>query len=162
MKMAKYLVVNIADMKVSDQPGDVLITYSLGSCIAVVLYEPIAKVGGMIHLMLPDSSIERDPSRLVPSKFVDTGVPLLFKALFALGAKRHLIQTKVIGGSNVMDRNKFFNIGERNYTAVRKMLWRNNIMITGEDVGGNRSRTVKLSLRDGKVVVSNSSEEYEV
>jgi chemotaxis protein CheD len=61
-----------------------------------------------------------------------------------------------------MDRNKFFNIGERNYTAGRKMLWRNNIMITGEDVGGNRSRTVKLSLRDGKVVVSNSSEEYEV
>jgi chemotaxis protein CheD len=160
--MPRYLVVNIADMKVSDQPEDVLITYSLGSCIAVVLYEPISKIGGMIHLMLPDSSIERDKNRLAPFKFVDTGVPLLFKAMFALGAKRSLIQTKVIGGSNVMDKSKFFNIGERNYTAVRKILWRNNIMIQSEDIGGSRSRTVKLNMQTGSVVVSNSSEEYEV
>ncbi len=162
MLMAKYVVVNIADMKVSENPEDTLITYSLGSCIAVVLYDPVAKVGGMIHIMLPDSSIEKVPEKLVVAKYVDSGVPLLFKTLFAAGAKRNRVVTKVCGGSNVMDKSKYFNIGERNYTAVRKILWRNNIMIAGEDVGGTKSRTVKLFMDTGKVVVSNSNEEYEI
>lgn len=160
--MANNVVVNIADMKVSENPDDTVVTYSLGSCIALVLYEPVAKVGGMIHIMLPDSSIEKDPSRLVPYKFVDTGVPLLFKKMFAMGAKRSRVVTKVAGGSNVMDKSKYFNIGERNYTAVRKILWRNNIMIAGEDVGGSKSRTVRLHMDSGKVIVSNSHEEYEI
>lgn len=160
--MARYVVVNIADMKVSSNPEDTIITYSLGSCIAVVLHDPITKNGGMIHIMLPDSSIEKDKSRIIPYKYVDTGVPLLFKSLFKLGTKRRNIVTKVIGGSNVMDRNKFFNIGERNYAQVRKILWRNNIMIAAEDVGGSKSRTVKLHLDSGRVVVSNSNEEYEL
>ena len=160
--MAKYVVVNIADMKISNKPEDTLITYSLGSCIAVVLYDPRTKNGGMIHIMLPDSKIERDKSKLIPYKYVDTGIPLLFKSLFKMGSKRNSIVVKVIGGSNVMDKNKFFNIGERNYAAVRKILWRNNIMISAEDVGGSKSRTVKLFLDTGKVVVSNTKEEYEV
>ena len=160
--MAKYVVVNIADMKVSANPEDTIVTYSLGSCVAVVLYDPVQRVGGMIHVMLPDSSIERDRENLVAHKYVDTGVPLLFKALFALGANRNRVVVKVIGGSNVMDKNKFFNIGERNYAAVRKILWRNNIMIKAEDVGGSKSRTVKLYVDSGKCVISNSSEEYEI
>ena len=160
--MAKYVVVNIADMKVSEKPEETIITYSLGSCIALVLYDPLAKVGGMIHIMLPDSSIEKNPERLVPFKYVDTGVPTLFKTLFKMGANRNRIVTKVAGGSNVMDKSKYFNIGERNYTAIRKILWRNNIMIAGEDVGGTKSRTVKLFMDSGKVVVSNSQEEYEI
>ena len=160
--MPNFIVVNIADMKVSDNPEEKLITYSLGSCIALVLYDPVAKVGGMIHVMLPDSSIEKNPDKMNPLKFVDTGVPILFKTLFKMGAKRNRIVTKVAGGSNVMDKSKYFNIGERNYTALRKMLWRNNIMITGEDVGGSKSRTVKLFMDTGKTVVSNSQEEYEI
>ncbi len=160
--MAKYVVVNIADMKISNKPEDTLITYSLGSCIAVVLYDPRTRNGGMIHIMLPDSKIERDKSKIIPYKYVDTGIPLLFKSLFKMGSKRNSIVVKVIGGSNVMDKNKFFNIGERNYAAVRKILWRNNIMISAEDVGGSKSRTVKLFLDTGKVVVSNTKEEYEV
>ncbi len=160
--MAKYVVVNIADMKISNKPEDTLITYSLGSCIAIVLYDPRTKNGGMIHVMLPDSKIERDKSKLIPYKYVDTGIPLLFKSLFKMGSKRNSIVVKVIGGSNVMDKNKFFNIGERNYAAVRKILWRNNIMISAEDVGGSKSRTVKLFMDTGKVVVSNTKEEYEI
>jgi chemotaxis protein CheD len=160
--MPKQVVVNIADMKVSKLPDDVIVTYSLGSCIAVVLYEPHRKIGGMIHVMLPDSSIEKNKSSMNYYKFVDTGIPLLYKKMFAVGAKRSDIITKVIGGSNVMDRNNFFNIGERNYTAIRKILWRNNIMIKAEDIGGSKSRTVRLFMNTGRVVISNASEEYEI
>jgi len=160
--MRKSVIVNIADMKVSDVPDDILVTYSLGSCVAVVLHDPVARIGGMIHIMLPDSTIESQKENFNPFKFVDTGIPYMFKTMFKMGSKRHNIITKVIGGSNVMDKNKFFNIGERNYTSVRKILWRNNILIKGEDVGGSKSRTVRLEIESGRVVVSNSSEEYEI
>ena len=160
--MLKQLIVNIADMKISTNPDEFLVTYSLGSCVALALFDPYVKVAGLIHIMLPDSSIEKIPANANPFKFVDLGVPALFKEMFKLGAKRNHIVTKVIGGSNVMDKNKYFNIGERNYTAVRKMLWRNNMIIHKEDVGGSKSRTVRLYTASGKVLVSNSYEEYEL
>lgn len=160
--MSTLKIVNIADMKLSNNTDEVLITYSLGSCVAVVIYDPFLKCGGMIHIMLPDSTIERDPLRVIPYKYVDTGVPLLYKGIFNFGSKRNQLITKVIGGSEIMDTNKFFNIGQRNYLAVRKMLWRNNVVIHGEDVGGSKSRTVRLFLDTGIVVVSNAHEEYKV
>ncbi len=159
--MNKSLVVNIADMRISNNPEDVLVTYSLGSCVAIVLYDPYKKIGGMIHVMLPDSSIDKNPE-LNPCKYVDLGVPILFKEMFKFGCKRGTLITSVIGGSNVMDKNKFFNIGERNFLAVRKILWRNNVIINKEDTGGNKSRTVRLYMDSGKVVISNAHEEYEL
>jgi chemotaxis protein CheD len=160
--MIKQVVVNIADMKISKDPNECLITYSLGSCVALAVYDPYVKVAGLIHIMLPESQIEIDKSNINPFKFVDTGVPYLYKKLFEAGAKRNHIITKIIGGSNVMDKNKFFNIGERNFTNVRKMLWRNNMIIHKEDVGGSKSRTVRLFTATGKVIVSNSYEEYDL
>ena len=160
--MLKQLVVNIADMKISKDPDEFLVTYSLGSCVSLAIYDPYIKVAGLIHIMLPDSTIEKNPANINPYKFVDLGVPILYKELFKLGAKRNHVVTKIIGGSNVMDKNKYFNIGERNYTAVRKMLWRNNMIIHKEDVGGSKSRTVRLYTATGKVIVSNSQEEYEL
>jgi len=160
--MLKQIVVNIADMKISTEPDEFLVTYSLGSCVALAIFDPYQKIAGLIHIMLPDSSIEKIPANINPYKFVDLGVPVLYKELFKLGAKRNHVITKVIGGSNVMDKNKYFNIGERNYTAVRKMLWRNNMIIHKEDVGGSKSRTVRLYTATGKVLVSNSYEEYEL
>jgi len=160
--MLKQLVVNIADMKISTKPDEYLVTYSLGSCVALAIYDPYVKVAGLIHIMLPDSTIEKNPLNINPFKFVDLGVPVLYKELFKAGAKRNHVITKIIGGSNVMDKNKYFNIGERNYTGVRKMLWRNNMIIHKEDVGGTKSRTVRLYTANGKVIVSNSYEEYEL
>jgi len=160
--MSKQIVVNIADMRISSSPEELLITYSLGSCVALAVYDPQHKIGGLIHIMLPESHIERNATNTNPYKFVDLGVPALYKELFRLGCKRQHLITKVIGGSNVMDKNKYFNIGERNYTAVRKILWRNNMIIHKEDIGGTKSRTVRLYLDTGKVVVSNSYEEYEL
>ena len=160
--MSKQVVVNIADMKISNKVDEFLVTYSLGSCVAIAVYDPFVKIGGLIHIMLPESSIEKNPALINPYKFVDLGVPALYKELFKNGAKRNHVVTKVIGGSNVMDKNKYFNIGERNYTAVRKILWRNNMIIHKEDVGGSKSRTVRVYINTGKVVVSNSYEEYEL
>ena len=149
-------------MKISTNPDEFLVTYSLGSCVALAIYDPYIQVSGLIHIMLPDSKIEKNPTNINPYKFVDLGVPALYKELFKLGAKRNHVITKIIGGSNVMYKNKYFNIGERNFTAVRKMLWRNNMIIHKEDVGGSKSRTVRLYTATGKVLVSNSYEEYEL
>ena len=160
--MSKQIVVNIADMKVSNNPDELLVTYSLGSCVALAVYDPYTQMAGLIHIMLPESSIEKQSMNINPYKFVDLGVPALYKEMFKTGAKRNHVITKIIGGSNVMDKNKFFNIGERNYTAVRKILWRNNMIIHKEDVGGSKSRTVRIYTATGKVVVSNSYEEYEL
>ncbi len=160
--MNKQLVVSIADMKISSNTEDIIVTYSLGSCVAVVVYDPYKKIGGMIHIMLPESGIEREKDNINPLKYVDLGVPVLFKEMFKYGCKRGVLITTIIGGSNVMDKNKFFNIGERNYLAVRKILWRNNVIINKEDIGGSKSRTVRLHIGTGKVVVSNATEEYEL
>ena len=160
--MLKQITVNIADMKVSNDPSEFLVTYSLGSCCSLAVYDPVVKVSGLIHIMLPDSTIEKNLDNINPHKFVDLGVPALYKEMFKHGCKRQNIITKVMGGSNVMDKNKFFNIGERNFTAIRKMLWRNNMIIHKEDVGGSKSRTVKIYTATGKVIISSGSEEYEL
>ena len=160
--MLKQVIVNIADMKISTNPDEFLITYSLGSCVSLAVYDPYSQISGLIHIMLPDSSIEKSIQSANPYKFVDLGVPALYKEMFKAGAKRNHLITKVVGGSNVMDKNKFFNIGERNYTAVRKILWRNNMIIHKEDVGGSKSRTVRIYTATGKVLISNSYEEYEL
>ncbi len=154
------LIVGIADMKISRNIDDIITTYSLGSCIALVSYDPIKKIGGMIHFMLPDSSIERNPQEMNPYKYVNTGIPLLYKALFKEGAERSNLVTKIVGGASTMDKNNVFNIGKRNYAAVRKMLWRNNVMIKAEDVGGYKSRTVSLHINNGEVSIRNAREEY--
>ena len=148
------LTVDIADIKVSNDPECVIVTYALGSCIAVMCYDPQVKVGGMIHFMLPFSKTAPEKAVLRPAMFCDTGVPELFEALYKLGAKKGNIVVKVAGGGQLWDDRGTFDIGRRNYTALRKLFWVNGIMIAAEDVGGNLSRTARLYLRDGKVTVA--------
>jgi chemotaxis protein CheD len=144
------IVVGVSDMKVSNDPESVLVTYSLGSCIGIAVYDVAAKVGGLLHFMLPESSL--DPTRAAknPYMFADTGIPALFKATYALGAAKQRMKVVVVGGAQVLDQAGFFNIGKRNHMAVRKIFWKNNVMINYEDVGGNSNRTVKLTIKDGK------------
>ncbi len=146
-------------MAVSNKPGVELVTFSLGSCIGVAIYDPVVKVGGLLHLMLPDSSINRERARVQPAVFADTGLPLLFKSAYKLGAKKGRLRVVVVGGSQVMDAAGHFNIGKRNYTAVRKIFWRNNVLVDAEDVGGNVNRTVGLRVDDGKVWLKINSRE---
>ncbi len=143
------IVVGISDMKVSNNPEDILITYSLGSCIGLVLWDPAVKVGGMLHYMLPDSTIDREKALEKPFMFADTGIPRLFKETYKFGAAKNRILVKVVGGSQIMDDSGIFNIGKRNYMILRKIFWKNKIMISKEDVGGAGNRTVSLDVGTG-------------
>ena len=142
-------VIGISDMKVSNNPDDVLITYSLGSCIALVIWDPEVKVGGLLHYMLPDSSLDKAKAEAKPFMFADTAIPRLFKETYKYGASKARLQVKVFGGSQIMDSAGVFNIGKRNYTILRKIFWKNNILITREDVGGVVNRTVSLEIGTG-------------
>lgn len=144
------IVIGVSDLKVSNDLESTLITYSLGSCIGITIYDPVAHVGGMLHFMLPDSRLDQVKSRKNPYMFADTGIPPLFKNAYKLGAKKQRMRVIVVGGAQVHDQNGFFNIGKRNYMAVRKILWRNNVMIDYEDVGGNVNRTLKLAIKTGQ------------
>lgn len=144
-------VVGVADMAVSNQPGETLITYSLGSCIAVVIYDPVVKVGGMLHYMLPESAMDPEKARKKPAMFADSGIPVLFKSSYALGAKKSNIIVKIAGGSQILDENGVFNIGKRNYLALRKIFWKNNVLVSQEHVGGSVNRTVRLEMETGRV-----------
>ena len=143
--------VSIADMKVSDDCGVTLVTHSLGSCIGLAVYDPVAKVGGMLHYMLPESQLNPEKAQTAPLMFADTGIPILFKSCYQLGAVKGRMIVKVAGGSQVMDSAGVFNIGKRNYAALRKIFWRNKVIIDGEDVGGMVNRTMRLSIATGQL-----------
>jgi chemotaxis protein CheD len=146
----KPLVVQVADGQVSKDPEGSLVTYALGSCIAVAIHDATAGVGGLLHLMLPESGIDRDKAQANPYMFADTGIPLLFRTAYEFGAEKRRLTVRLAGGAQVMDENGIFNIGKRNYLAVRKILWKAGVLVSGEDVGGNVSRTVRLEVSSGR------------
>jgi chemotaxis protein CheD len=146
-------VIDIADFRVSANPGDRLVTYSLGSCIGVSVWDAEARVGGMIHFMLPDSTLSPAKAKTNPAMFADTGIPLLFRAAYELGAVKKRMVVKVAGGSCLLDDNGTFNIGKRNYVMLRKIFWKNGVLIESEDVGGSVSRTLRLEVGSGRVTL---------
>ena len=155
-------VVGISEMKVTDRREDVIVTYSLGSCVGLTLWDDVAGVGGMIHVMLPLSKIDRTKAETNPCMFVDTGLPALLQAVFDLGAKRQRLVAKVAGCASLLDDKKLFKIGERNYTVLRKILWKNNILIAAEDIGGTISRTLYLYMADGRTTIKTGGKETEL
>lgn len=152
------IIVGVADMQITDDPTATLITYSLGSCIGVTLYDPVVRVGGLLHFMLPDSTIDIQKAQKNPWMFADTGVPLFFKGAYQLGAEKRRVQVKLAGGSQIMDESNYFNIGKRNYMALRKIFWMNNVLIQAEDIGGNINRTLSIELSSGKVWIKTSGD----
>ncbi|MCD4754545.1 MAG: chemotaxis protein CheD [Deltaproteobacteria bacterium] len=148
-------IVGISDVKVSRDPNNVLITYALGSCIGITVFDPSVKVGGLLHFMLPTSSLDLDKARKKPAMFADTGIPLLFKSCYKLGANKKRMIVKIAGGASVLDNENYFRIGEKNITAVRKIFWKNKVMVSAEDIGDNYNRTVTLHLSTGQVLVKN-------
>lgn len=149
-------IVGVADMIVSNDPNESIITYSLGSCIGLVIYDPAVKVGGMLHYMLPESSIDKEKAAARPYMFADSGIPRLFKSTYKLGAAKQRIRIYVAGGAEILDQKGFFNIGRRNYMALKKMFHKNNVMINSQDVGGNVNRTVRLEIATGDIYVKTS------
>jgi chemotaxis protein CheD len=156
------VTVGMSDLKISRAAGEILVTYALGSCIAVVAWDPVHRVGGMIHYMLPQSSVAPEKAERTPAMFADTGVPLLFHGLYAEGCTKRGLVVKVIGGSSFQEGPGAFDVGRRNYVIIRQMLWKAGVLVAAEDVGGSKSRTAKLHVGSGLVTVRSGADEVEL
>ena len=158
----KYIV-GVADMKVACGCDDVVVTHALGSCLGLAIHDPRAKVGGLLHVMMPLSNVNPDKAKANPYMFVDTGVPAFLNALYAAGVVKSRMSVKVAGGANVHEsQNDRFVIGKRNYGVLKKILWKNSVLIDAEDVGGSRPRTVRLRIDTGQVFMSTAGKETEL
>jgi len=147
--MAELIKVGMADYKVGSSP-DTLISYGLGSCVGIALFDPIAKVGGLSHIMLPDSS----SARLVenPAKFADSAIPLMLNDILRLGGSKTRLWAKIAGGAQMFtfaNTMEIMRIGDRNTDAVISTLRKLDIPLLGRDTGGNYGRTVELKLDIG-------------
>lgn len=155
------LIVGMAGMEVSDDRNTQLVTYALGSCLGIAVYDPRAGVGGLLHVMMPDSAIDTGRAQHNPFKFVDTGVPKLFRACYDLGARKEHMVLKVAGGAcNKGTDNDYFQIGKRNLAMLRKLLWKNNVLIARAEVGGSDSRTMILDVGTGQVTLRVNGKEF--
>jgi chemotaxis protein CheD len=147
--------VAIGEMVVSGNINDVLVVYGLGSCVAVCLYDPVARVGGMLHALLPYSR-EKNGGGSNPIKFVDQGTPRLIDELLKAGGRRSRLKVSLCGGAQVISTPGFDgrrNIGEHNVLAAEAALKKTGLRVQAQSTGGRAGRTVKLYVADGQVVV---------
>ena len=151
--MADLIRVGMADYKVGRAPSTI-ISYGLGSCIGISLYDPQLKVGGLLHIMLPDSTQSRSSEN--PAKSADTGLPLMLDDVLKLGAVRSRLVAKIAGGAQMfsfVDATPIMRVGTRNAEAAKKMLQSLGIRLIAEDTGGNYGRTVSIDLNTGTYFV---------
>lgn len=149
-------IVGVSDFKISTRPDEVIITYALGSCLGISMYDSIAKVGGLLHVMLPLSKADPEKAKAKPAMYVDTGLNLLLKELYKAGAQKKNIEISVAGGASMSKKgaDDYFKIGKRNFTVLRKLLWKNRFIISNQDVGGRKARTMSLRMLDGLVTIN--------
>jgi len=148
------IYVGVGEFAASRKPGDVIKTMALGSCVGVVVLAPGIRAVGMLHVALPDSSINTKRVQEKPGIFADTGIPLLLKEMQKLGLNGGKIIVKLAGGASIMDPNNTFNIGKRNILAVKKTLWKYRLGAISEDLGDSISRTVSVEVDTGRVQLS--------
>jgi len=153
LKMGNMIKVGMADLKVCRCP-DALTTLGLGSCVGVALYDPVTKVSGLLHCMLPDSTLIKNNSNI--AKFADTGIDEMIRQMMALGANRSRLVAKMAGGAQMFAisvANESLKVGERNAIAAKKKLREYNIRLLAEDCGLNYGRTVEFYSETGNYVI---------
>ena len=155
----RHLVIGVGDGAVSQARDTVLVTYALGSCVAVMIHDPVAGVAGMVHYVLPESSMSREKSAARPWMFADTGIPLLLRIALEQGANKRRLKIFAAGGAQVMDDNSMFNIGKRNCLALRKILWKFGLVPHAEETGGDVARTVRMEVGTGRVWLQAAGQE---
>jgi chemotaxis protein CheD len=142
--------VGIAEMRVlRGQPVDI-VTHALGSCIGVAIYDSITHVGGLLHYLLPQSSLSPDDAKINPMKFGDTGIPALFQEAYRLGAAKDNLKVVIAGGGHFL-AHATIDVGSRNVAIARRLFLKNRILIAGEAVGGDKPRTLRLDLQSGAI-----------
>jgi len=148
------IFIGVGEFGVSNRIGEVLKTMALGSCIAVIALAPQKGVAGLLHIQLPESSINPGLAADKPGMFADTGIPLLLQLLQQAGCSQKELTIKLAGAAQILDPNNTFSIGKRNYLATKKFLWAKRLFPKPEDVGENFSRTVVLTVGQEKVLLS--------
>lgn len=149
--------VDMADMRVESRPVELLT--SVGSCVAICLHDSINKCGGLAHIMLPNSATAlQEP---LASKFADTAVPALAKAIRQISRKETRLTAKIAGGANMFPHlgNNTLDIGGKNVRAVKNALYKNHIRLLGEDVGGLHGRKITFNVASGITIVRHFSGE---
>lgn len=160
--MKRRIPVGIADMKVSNSLEEVLITYSLGSCVGVTIYDPIKKIGGMVHCKIPQ--FQNVPvNRLQKSEcFVDLGIPMLINMILNAGGKKERLQIKIAGCGDMYKDHGMFKIGQKNLEMTQKIFAKHGLKIHAEDVGGSTPRTMQLHINTGKTMIYNGTSNFEL
>jgi chemotaxis protein CheD len=144
------IVIGIGEAAVTADPDTELVTYALGSCVAVAAWDPTVRAAGLVHYMLPLSVLDTNQAQTRPYAYCDTGLPLLFEQLHKLGARRERLVLRAAGGAQVLDDKGFFNIGGKNEKILRQMLAGFRLRLTEESLGGAVSRTVGLHSGTGR------------
>ncbi|MDR0851776.1 MAG: chemotaxis protein CheD [Clostridiales Family XIII bacterium] len=153
--MSDAIVIGISDYNTSRSPN-ILVTYALGSCVGISLYDDHTKIGGMSHIMLPDSSMIKDSANVDRMRFADTAIADLVDAMVILGADRNRITAKIAGGANMFAMggdSVIARIGDRNVESVKAQLNSLGIPLLAEDTGADFGRTVFFELETGKIRV---------
>jgi chemotaxis protein CheD len=148
------LIVRVADLKVGGGE-DTLVTVGLGSCVAIILYDPNVRVGGLAHVLLPSPALSR--REVNPAKSAQTAVPLLLEQMARLGASPRRITARIAGGASMfaaLSAPGTINMGERNVVSSRNALMTHAIPLIGQDVGADYGRTVRFRVADGRVDIS--------
>jgi chemotaxis protein CheD len=137
------------------QAGDLLVTLGLGSCVAIMLHDRQARVGGLAHVLLPEPALARDRGN--SAKFAATAVPMLMEEMAALGARSGRLEARIVGGASMFATLMVpgsLNMGERNIRASREALRKAGIPLLGEAVGGDHGRSVRFNVAEGSTLVS--------
>lgn len=153
--------IGISEMKVTRDPEDLLVTHALGSCIGVAIHDPVARVGGILHYMLPLSSLDPAKASANPYMFGDTGIPAFFQEAYRLGAVKERLKVILAGGARVIETDSRFDIGSRNVVIARKLFWKNAVLIAAEHVEGTIPRTLYLEAGTGRCWFTSRGEAHE-
>lgn len=152
MSPAHKRTAGIGDILTSADPAHVIITYALGSCVGVTVHDGVAHVGGLLHAMLPTSSLDPVRAQGAPGTFVDTGFVALLEQCRRLGARKERLVITAAGGAALWDSpGDQFQIGKRNVLALRQILWNAGLRLHAHDLGGSHSRTMSLAVGSGGV-----------
>ena len=157
--MKNRLTVTISDMKISRKPRDLLVTHSLGSCLGLAAYDPAARVGGLIHCLLPKA---KAPDVQNPYMYVNVGVPLMIRKMARLGCAKESIIFKAAGCGRMMRIQNQFDTGAQNLAMLEALFARNGVALAASDVGGSIPRTLSLDMETGNVTISSQGKEWEI
>jgi len=150
------ITVGISDLAVSKAP-DVLVTYALGSCVGICLFDNSNMIGGLAHIMLPSSKDAANPQDNF-AKFADTGILYLLRKLERAGANMSVLTAKIVGGAQMFAGINTFNIGERNVKAVKQVLDSYRIQIISEKTGDKIGRTIFFDIKTGLLEVKSATQ----